>query len=69
MPEMNGAQLSAQLKAIYPELRCLFKSGYTSEAIGERGGVLDNGVHFLQKPFTKEELSRKVRDAFDWKVQ
>ena len=69
MPEMNGAQLSAQLKAIYPELRCLFMSGYTSEAIGERGGVLDNGVHFLQKPFTKEELSRKVRDAFDWKVQ
>ena len=68
MPEMNGARLSAKLKETYPKLRCLFMSGYTSEAIGERGGVLDSGVHFLQKPFTRQELSRKVRDAIGREV-
>ncbi len=64
MPTMNGRELADQLLAIHPETRILFMSGYTANVIAHRG-VLDEGVNFLQKPFSREELATKVRAALD----
>jgi len=62
MPEMNGRELAKQLLSIHPELRCLFMSGYTADVIAHHG-VLDEGVHFIQKPFSIEDLAAKVRQT------
>jgi two-component system, cell cycle sensor histidine kinase and response regulator CckA len=62
MPEMNGRDLARNLLALYPDLRRLFMSGYTANVIAHRG-VLDEGVHFIQKPFSTKELGAKVREA------
>jgi CheY-like chemotaxis protein len=64
MPGMNGRELADRLKAITPGLKCVFMSGYTVDAIVHRG-VLDEGVHFLQKPFTLNDLATKVREALE----
>ncbi|MBA3011562.1 MAG: PAS domain S-box protein, partial [Desulfobacula sp.] len=52
MPEMNGRELSEHLKILYPDLKVLFMSGYTANVIAHRG-VLDDGVNFISKPFSK----------------
>ena len=62
MPEMNGRELVERLLAIQPGLKCLFMSGYTADVIANRG-ILDQGVNFIQKPFSVMELAVKVRDA------
>lgn len=62
MPEMTGREVWEHLHAKRPELKCLFTSGYTADVISHRG-VLEPGVHFLQKPFTLEALAAKVREA------
>lgn len=62
MPEMNGRHLADRLCSIKPVLKCLFMSGYTANAIAHRG-ILDEGVHFLQKPFSIKDLAAKVREA------
>ncbi|MBF0303375.1 MAG: PAS domain S-box protein [Desulfamplus sp.] len=62
MPEMNGWELSIRLRKINPYLRCLFMSGYTANVIAHHG-VLDSGVHFIQKPFSIQELAQKVREG------
>lgn len=64
MPEMSGRELSTQLAASYPNLRCLFMSGYTADIIATRG-VLEEGVAFIQKPFAINELASKVRAVLD----
>jgi signal transduction histidine kinase/ActR/RegA family two-component response regulator len=64
MPEMNGRDLAGNLRSIYPTLRRLFMSGYTADVIAHHG-VLDAGVHFIQKPFSIERLAAKVREALD----
>ena len=64
MPEMNGRDLAARLNAVYPQARTLFMSGYTPNVIAHRG-VLDDGVNFMQKPFSRDELAHKVRRALD----
>jgi signal transduction histidine kinase/CheY-like chemotaxis protein len=64
MPEMNGKDLAERLAAMHPGLKCLFMSGYTADVIAHHE-VLDKGVHFLQKPFSKEELAARVRNALD----
>lgn len=64
MPGRNGKELFEQLKSIMPDLRVLFMSGYTSDVIGHHG-VLDEGVAFIQKPFTRQLLSEKVRNVLD----
>ena len=64
MPEMNGRDLARELQSLYPELKCLFMSGYTADVIAHHG-VLDQGVHFLQKPFSVRELTAKVREALE----
>jgi PAS domain S-box-containing protein len=64
MPEMNGRELADKLLTQYPGLRRLFMSGYTSDVIAHHG-VLDEGVHFIQKPFTLVALAAKVREVLD----
>jgi len=62
MPEMSGRELSAELKRRRPEIRMLYMSGYTGNVIA-RHGLLEEGVAFIEKPFTAESLASKVRDT------
>ncbi len=64
MPEMNGRELSARLLESRPEMKCLFMSGYTANIIANQG-VLKQGVSFIQKPFSKNQLAAKVREALE----
>jgi PAS domain S-box-containing protein len=64
MPEMNGRDLAKNLLSLRPGLKRLFVSGYTANVIAHHG-VLDQGVLFLQKPFSIEALAAKVREALD----
>ncbi len=62
MPKKNGKELYAELQQFRPDLKVLFMSGYTANVIGHHG-ILDEDVNFLQKPFTIQDLSQKVRRA------
>ncbi|MCE5263479.1 MAG: PAS domain S-box protein [Deltaproteobacteria bacterium] len=62
MPEMDGRNLAKKMLSLHPNLRRLFMSGYTADAIAHRG-VLDEGASFIQKPFSIKELAAKVREA------
>ncbi|MEF3167848.1 MAG: PAS domain S-box protein [Deltaproteobacteria bacterium] len=64
MPGMNGRDLAGRLSAISPGLKVLYMSGYTANVIAHHG-VLDEGVKFLQKPFTLSDIALKVREAID----
>jgi two-component system cell cycle sensor histidine kinase/response regulator CckA len=64
MPEMNGRDLADQLHGLYPDLKVLFMSGYTANAIAHCG-VLDEGMNFIPKPFSVKDLSIKVREVLD----
>jgi len=64
MPEMNGRDLAKKLLSLYPNLKRLFMSGYTADVIAHHG-VLDEGVHFIQKPFTVKDLAAKIREVLD----
>jgi PAS domain S-box-containing protein len=64
MPEMNGRDLARNLLSLYPDLKRLFMSGYTADVIAHHG-VIDEGVNFIQKPFTRKDLSLKIREVFD----
>lgn len=66
MPEMNGRDLAAELLALYPNLKWLFMSGYTENVIAHHG-ILDEGVNFIQKPFSTQELSVYLRKVLDEK--
>ncbi len=64
MPEMNGRDLAERLRTIRPGIKHLFMSGYTADVIVHQG-VLDEGVHFIQKPFSLQELAVKIREALE----
>jgi nitrogen-specific signal transduction histidine kinase/CheY-like chemotaxis protein len=64
MPGESGLQLARQLLASRPQLRVLYTSGYTDDAV-VRHGLLDPGLNYLQKPFTTAVLARRVRDVLD----
>ena len=64
MPEMNGKQLFERVSKKYPGLKVLYMSGYTNNVIAHRG-VLDEGVNFIQKPFTAQALAIKLREILD----
>jgi two-component system cell cycle sensor histidine kinase/response regulator CckA len=64
MPGIGGRQLVEQLWLLRPDLRVIFMSGYTDDAM-LRHGVTHADVSFLQKPFTKKTLARKLREVLD----
>jgi PAS domain S-box-containing protein len=64
MPHMSGPRLSEQVMKIRPGISVLYMSGYTDNAIVHQG-VLDEGVPFLQKPFSPDALALKVRECLD----
>ncbi|MEW6208065.1 MAG: PAS domain S-box protein [Acidobacteriota bacterium] len=64
MPQMSGRELVEKVSIICPQMKVLYMSGYTDDAM-IRHGVLDAGVPLLQKPFTPEALSQKVREVLD----
>jgi PAS domain S-box-containing protein len=64
MPEMNGRDLARHLGSLNPHLKRLFMSGYTADIISHNG-VLDDGIHFIQKPFGMKALTAKVRAVLD----
>ena len=64
MPTMNGQVLTQQLMTRRPSLKVLFTSGYTADVIVHHG-VLEEGIEFLAKPYSLDQLARRVRDVLD----
>ena len=64
MPGMNGLDLAQELLKPYPEMKQLFMSGYTANVLNHHD-VLDEDIHFMQKPFSQRDISTKVRAALD----
>jgi CheY-like chemotaxis protein len=62
MPEMNGRELAQRMTNLHPRLQCVYMSGYTADTIG-RHGVLDEGVRYVQKPFTSSALLTTIAAA------
>jgi two-component system, cell cycle sensor histidine kinase and response regulator CckA len=62
MPGMNGGELARRLLQLRPDLRVVFMSGYSDQAI-QTNGVLTPGAIFLQKPFSVDELTCRLREA------
>ena len=64
MPGIGGHALAQRLSALRPGLKILYMSGHTDSSIGQHG-VLEAGISLLHKPFTEEELVRKIREVLD----
>jgi PAS domain S-box-containing protein len=62
MPTMNGVQLAKHLASLRPQMKVLYMSGYTDNAVVHQG-ILDESTHYIQKPFTPQALSGKVREV------
>ncbi len=66
MPGISGRELVERLQRIHPEAKAIYMSGYTDNVILHHG-ILEEGLNFIQKPFTLESLARKVREVLDKK--
>jgi FixJ family two-component response regulator len=66
MPKLSGRELSQMLGSLYPDLKVIYMSGYTEDAV-LRHGIQRPGAIFLQKPFSLGTLARKVRDTLEAK--
>jgi len=64
MPQMNGPELARHLTALRPKMKVVYVSGYSGSMLLQQGG-LAKGAHFLQKPYTFETITRKVREVLD----
>jgi len=64
MSEMNGPELAKRLTSFYPEMKVLYMSGYVKNFISHQG-ILEKGMNYIQKPFTVDKLTRKVREVLD----
>ncbi|MBD3167588.1 PAS domain S-box protein [bacterium] len=60
MPHMNGRELAEAMSQHHPELKVLYMSGYTANVIATRG-IIEEGVHYIQKPFSRVELGAKIK--------
>jgi FixJ family two-component response regulator len=61
---MSGRELADRLAVKRPDMRVLYMSGYTNDAIAHHG-VLEPGIFFLEKPFSQDALARKLREVLD----
>lgn len=61
---MNGRELALKIKGLRPEVKVLYNSGYSGDLIS-RSGVIEEGIHFIGKPFSAVMLARKIRDVLD----
>ncbi len=66
MPGMGGPELADSLRPRFPQMKVLFSSGYTDDAV-VRHGLLQEKVAFLQKPYTPLALVKRVRQVLDEK--
>ncbi len=64
MPEMNGRALAKNLRSIYPDIHCVFMSGYTANVIAHQG-ILEENINFLQKPFSLKDLADILKKSMD----
>jgi len=64
MPAMGGKELADQLNIVAPDLKLLFTSGYTGNHI-VHSGVLEEGVNFIQKPYSIKDFAKKIRQILD----
>jgi two-component system cell cycle sensor histidine kinase/response regulator CckA len=64
MPGISGKILAEQLHLSHPQIKVLFISGYTDDVISHHG-ILEPGIHFLQKPFLPVKLAQKIREILD----
>ncbi len=65
MPKKNGKQAYDEIRAIRPEIKTLFTSGYTADVVSSRG-LLEQGMHFIAKPASIRDLAQKMREILDW---
>lgn len=65
MPEMTGVELAKHIKQVYPEIKVLYMSGYTSDRVAVDCENVEKGIEFIQKPFTGYKLARKIREVLD----
>jgi signal transduction histidine kinase/CheY-like chemotaxis protein len=68
MPDMNGARLAEEARRRRPDLKVLYTTGYSRNAV-IHNGVLDAGVHIIMKPYSLEALARKVREVLEAEVE
>jgi CheY-like chemotaxis protein len=64
MPQMGGRELAEKLRSKLPDIKILFTSGYTDDAV-VRHGVIEADTNFIQKPFSPENLAEKIREILD----
>jgi DNA-binding NtrC family response regulator len=64
MPEMNGRDLAKRVLSLHPQTKRLFMSGHTTNVIASQG-VVEEGVPFIQKPFSARAFAAKVREVLD----
>lgn len=64
MPKLGGSELVKQIHKVRPNLKVIYVSGYTEDTIGHHG-VLDEGVNFVQKPYSLEGLAKRIREVLD----
>ncbi len=64
MPGMSGRELAENLGLLHPKMKVIYMSGYTANVIVHHG-VLEEGMNYIQKPFTLDALARKVREVLD----
>ncbi|MCG8551781.1 MAG: PAS domain S-box protein [Desulfobacterales bacterium] len=64
MPSMNGRELAQKVLKAFPSIKCLYMSGYTRNVIAHRG-ILDEDLNFINKPFSRMDISLKIREVLD----
>jgi two-component system cell cycle sensor histidine kinase/response regulator CckA len=64
MPQMSGRELAVRLETIRPDMKVLYMSGYTDNAVVHHG-ILDSGIAYVQKPLVPDMLARRVREVLD----